>query len=201
LKRLCVFCGSSAGSRPAYAEAARRLGEALARRGVALVYGGSRIGLMGILADSVLAAGGHAIGVIPQMLVDKEVAHESLPDLRVVGSMHERKALMAELADGFLAMPGGYGTFEEFFEALTWLQLGMHPKPCALLNLEGYYDPLLALLDRAVQDRFLRPSNRELALAGDDIEALLDRMAAFRAPGFDKWIEPRAAKPLEKPAP
>jgi uncharacterized protein (TIGR00730 family) len=191
LQRICVFCGSSPGARPAYGEAAEGLGALLARRGIGLVYGGSHLGLMGVLADAVLAAGGRVTGVIPQMLVDKEVAHRGLADLRIVRSMHERKALMAELAHGFIAMPGGYGTLEEFFEVLTWLQLGVHPKPCGLLNIEGYYDPLLALLDRAVGERFLRPANRDLVLAERDPERLLDRMLSFRAPAIEKWVEKR----------
>jgi uncharacterized protein (TIGR00730 family) len=186
-----VFCGSSPGARPAYREAAEGLGALLARLGIGLVYGGSHLGLMGVLADAVLAGGGEVTGVIPQMLVDKEVAHRGLADLRIVRSMHERKALMAELAHGFIAMPGGYGTLEEFFEVLTWLQLGVHPKPCGLLNIEGYYDPLLALLDRSVAERFLRPANRGLVLDERDPEKLLDRMAGFRAPTVEKWVEKR----------
>jgi uncharacterized protein (TIGR00730 family) len=191
LQRICVFCGSSAGSRPAYLDAARRLGALLAERGIGLVYGGSHLGLMGVLADSVIAAGGEVTGVIPKMLVDKEIAHRGLNDLRIVSSMHERKALMAELASGFIAMPGGYGTLEEFFEVLTWLQLGVHPKPCGLLNIEGYYDHLLALLDHAVAERFLRPPNRDLVLHDADAERLIDRMIVFHAPAIEKWVEKR----------
>src|ERR1051326_7718022 len=147
IQRICVFCGSSRGGNPVYAEAARRLGAALAERGIGLVYGGGQIGLMGIVADAVMAAGGEGIGGIPEALALKEVAHEGLTELRVVGSMHERKALMADLAHAFIAMPGGFGTFEEFCEIVTWAQLGMHTKPCGLLNVNGFYDPLLALFD------------------------------------------------------
>jgi len=187
--RICVFCGSSSGSRPAYTEAARRLGRLLAERGIGLVYGGSHLGLMGTVADAVLAAGGAVTGVIPRMLVEKEAAHRQLADLRVVGSMHERKALMAELADGFIAMPGGFGTLEEFCEMLTWAQLGVHRKPCGLLNVEGFYDPLLALLDHAVRERFLKPVNRDLLLAETVPETLLDRMARVPPPLVDKWLD------------
>jgi len=187
--RICVFCGSSSGSRPAYTEAARRLGRLLAERGIGLVYGGSHLGLMGTVADAVLAAGGAVTGVIPRMLVEKEAAHRQLADLRVVGSMHERKALMAELADGFIAMPGGFGTLEEFCEMLTWAQLGVHRKPCGLLNVEGFYDPLLALLDHAVRERFLKPVNRDLLLAETVPETLLDRMARVPPPPVDKWLD------------
>ena len=187
--RICVFCGSSSGSRPAYTEAARRLGRLLAERGIRLVYGGSHLGLMGTVADAVLAAGGAVTGVIPRMLVEKEAAHRQLADLRVVGSMHERKALMAELADGFIAMPGGFGTLEEFCEMLTWAQLGVHRKPCGLLNVEGFYDPLLALLDHAVRERFLKPVNRDLLLAETVPETLLDRMARVPPPLVDKWLD------------
>ena len=189
LRRVCVFCGSSSGARPAYAQAAERLGRLLAARGIGLVYGGSHLGLMGTVADAARAAGASVTGVIPQMLVDKEAAHRGLEDLRVVASMHERKALMAELADGFIAMPGGFGTLEEFCEMLTWAQLGVHRKPCGLLNVDGFYDPLLALLDHAVRERFLKPVNRDLVLAEADAEQLLDRMARFRPPLVDKWVD------------
>ena len=142
-KRLCVFCGSSHGANPAYAEAAKNVGSELARRGIGLVYGGGNVGLMGVVADAVLAGGGEVVGVIPEALMAKELGHRSIQDLRVVKTMHERKAMMAELADGFIALPGGIGTFEEFFEIVTWAQLGFHSKPCALLNVNGFYDPLL----------------------------------------------------------
>jgi uncharacterized protein (TIGR00730 family) len=188
VKRVCVFCGSSAGARPAYAEAARRLGTALARRGYGLVYGGAHVGLMGILADATLAAGGEVIGVIPEALVRKEVAHRGLEDLRVVASMHERKALMADLADAFVALPGGVGTFEEFFEIVTWALLGMHQKPCALLNVEGYYEGLLALMDNAIIEQFLKPEYRRLVLTETDPERLLDTLERFTPTVLPKWI-------------
>ena len=164
MKRVCVFCGSSQGLRPAYKEAAQAMGEALALRKVGLVYGGGNVGLMGIVADAALAAGGEVIGVIPKALVAKEIAHTSLTDLRVVGSMHERKALMAELSDAFVMLPGGFGTFEEFCEVLTWAQLGLHQKACGLLNIEVYYNHLIALFDHAVAEQFVRPQHRSLVL-------------------------------------
>jgi uncharacterized protein (TIGR00730 family) len=192
MKRICVFCGSSAGKRPAYREQARRLGETLARRGMGLVYGGGSIGLMGIVADAVLAVAGEVVGVIPRRLARKEIAHAGLTRLHVVPSMHERKALMAELADGFVALPGGMGTLEEMAEILTWAQLGLHQKPCGLLDVEGYYAPLAAFLDHAVAEGFLRPDHRALLLVDRDPEALLDAMARWRAPpGAVKWIEPQ----------
>jgi uncharacterized protein (TIGR00730 family) len=187
-RRICVFCGSSLGSRPEYGSAAREVGTLLARKGVGLVYGGGNVGLMGVVADAALAAGGEVIGVIPEALVAKEVAHGGLPDLRVVASMHERKALMADLAGAFLALPGGFGTLEEFIEAVTWSQLGLHRKPCGLLNVAGYYDSLLALFDRAVEERFLRPENRELVLAETGPEPLIDKLLGYEPPLVDKWI-------------
>ncbi len=188
LKRICVFCGSSVGLRPAYAGAARELGRTLAERGVGVVFGGGKVGLMGVLADAALAAGGEAIGVIPQALVAREIGHNGLTKLHVVHSMHERKTLMADLADGFIALPGGYGTFEEFCEAVTWTQLGIHKKPCGLLSIEGYYDALLALLDRAVADGFIRQANRSLVLDAADVPTLLDKLMAFRPTGPELWI-------------
>ncbi len=186
--RVCVFCGSSSGARPAYAAAARELGELLARHGIGLVYGGGDVGLMGVLADSALAAGGEVIGVIPQALADREVAHGGLTALHVVRTMHERKQMMHDLSDGFIALPGGLGTLEEFFEVLTWGQLGMHAKPCGILDVEGYYEPLLALLDRAVDDQLLKPENRAMLIYDTSAERLLDRMAKYRAPVVTKWI-------------
>ena len=180
LKRICVFCGSSVGSRPAYAAAARELGRTLAERGLGIVFGGGKVGLMGVLADAALAAGGEAIGVIPEALVAREIGHNGLTKLHVVRSMHQRKTLMADLADAFIALPGGYGTFEEFFEAVTWTQLGIHKKPCGLLNVNGYYDALLALLDRAVADGFIREANRILVLDAPDVPMLLGKLEAFR---------------------
>lgn len=190
MNRVCVFCGSSNGARAAYADAARAMGAALARRGVGLVYGGGCVGLMGIVADTVLAAGGEVIGVIPDSMVAKEVAHHALTELRVVGSMHERKAMMAELADAFVALPGGYGTFEEFCEIVTWAQLGLHGKPCGLLNVEGYYDCLLSLFDHAVTEQFVRSTHRALVLEASRPESLLDLLESYQPPMLEKWIEP-----------
>jgi uncharacterized protein (TIGR00730 family) len=191
MKRLCVFCGSSAGGRPEYAEAARQVGALMARDGLGLVYGGGHIGLMGVLADAVLAGGGEVIGVIPQALVDRELAHAGLTELRVVNTMHERKALMADLADGFLALPGGFGTADELFEILTWAQLGLHARPVGLLNVAGFFDPLLAWVDVCVRERFLRAEHRRLLLSANSAEALL---ALLREPPpaapVGKWITP-----------
>ena len=189
MKRLCVFCGSSAGGRPEYAAAARELGALLARHGLGLVYGGGHVGLMGVLADAVLAGGGEVIGVIPQALVDRELAHAGLTELRVVNTMHERKALMADLADGFLALPGGFGTADELFEILTWAQLGLHARPVGLLNVAGFFDPLLAWLDRTVAEGFLREQHRQLLIVGDHPEALIDALLADRPDvSVEKWI-------------
>jgi uncharacterized protein (TIGR00730 family) len=182
LERVCVFCGSSRGSRPVYAEAAARIGHAMAALGLGLVYGGGRVGLMGVVADAVLERGGEAVGIIPEALAHKEVAHSGLTELIVVGSMHERKALMAERSDAFLALPGGIGTFEEFFEVLTWAALGIHAKPIAVLNTDGYFDPLLALLEHARGERFVRPDHLELLLVGDEPEALVERLTRFEPP-------------------
>ncbi len=189
MKRVCVFTGSSAGHRPVYAEAAAGLGRVLAARDLGLVYGGGCVGLMGILADAVLAEGGHVIGVIPQALLDREVGHLGVSDLRVVGSMHERKALMADLADGFIALPGGWGTLDELFEILTWGQLGLHAKPCALLNVDGYFDRLLGFLDHTVEEGFVRREYRSMIMVGREADALLDAMLAYRAPQVEKWID------------
>jgi len=175
-----VFCGSSAGARPAYARAAREVGAELARRGVGLVFGGGRVGLMGAVADAVLEGGGEAIGVIPESLVKRELAHGGLSELLVVPSMHERKARMALLADAFLALPGGYGTLDETCEALTWTQLGIQSKPCGLLNVEGYFDPLLEFLDRAVREGFLAPENRAILRVGTDPSSLIERLLVER---------------------
>jgi uncharacterized protein (TIGR00730 family) len=190
MKRLCVFCGSSPGSRPAYLEATERLGRALVDRGLELVYGGASVGLMGCLAKTVMAGGGHVIGVIPSALVDREIALAGLDDLRVVPSMHERKAVMADLADGFLALPGGLGTLEELFEMLTWSQLGIHAKPCGLLNVAGYYDDLDAFLDKAVGEKFIRSEHRSMILAHEDPDEILDLMESYERPMIDKveWI-------------
>jgi uncharacterized protein (TIGR00730 family) len=188
--RIGVFCGSSVGDRPAYRQAAVELAGALARRGLGLVYGGARVGLMGVLADAMLQHRGEVIGVIPKALLDLEIAHAGLADLRVVASMHERKALMVELADGFIAMPGGYGTLEEFCEVLTWAQLGLHRKPCGLLDVESYFDPLVALFDGAVSAGFLRPENRALLLTANNPDALLDLFASYKPVSVPKWITP-----------
>ena len=189
MQRVCVFCGSSPGANPRYLTTAHRLGIVLAQRGIGLVYGGGCVGLMGVLADAVLAEGGEVIGVIPQSLVDLEVAHVGLPDLRVVSSMHERKALMADLSDGFIALPGGLGTLEELSEILTWAQLGFHAKPCGLLDVRGYFRHLLAFLDHALAERFIRPAHRAMLLEDEDPEALLDAMRAYEPPRREKWID------------
>ncbi len=189
MKYVCVFCGSSMGLRPAYKLAAQAMGETLAGRGIGLVYGGGNVGLMGVVADATLAAGGEVIGVIPEFLVAKEIAHTGLTKLHVVSSMHERKALMAGLSDAFVALPGGYGTLEEFCEILTWSQLGLHHKPQGLLNIEGYYQPLLRLFDQAVTEQFLKPELRSLVLEAPDPEQLLDLMANYRPQTVDKWIK------------
>ncbi len=188
MKRICVFCGSRNGTRAQYLAAARGMGETLARRGIGLVYGGGGIGLMGVLAEATLAAGGDVIGVIPEALMAREVAHTGLADLRVVASMHERKALMAELADAFVALPGGFGTLEEFCEALTWAQLGIHRKPCGLLNVEGFFDPLLSLFDHAVRERFVSPDHRALVVVEDDPERLLDTLSRWTPPTLERWM-------------
>jgi uncharacterized protein (TIGR00730 family) len=189
MKRVCVFCGSSTGIRTVYREAARALGIALAQRGEELVFGGGRVGLMGVLADAVLAAGGRAIGVIPEALVAKELAHRGLTELRVVDSMHQRKALMADLSDAFLALPGGFGTLEEYCEVLTWAQLGLHAKPCGLLNVAGFYDGLLELFDHAVSEQFVSGPHRLLVLVEQDPQRLLDLLAGYRAAQVEKWID------------
>jgi uncharacterized protein (TIGR00730 family) len=189
MQRVCVFCGSSPGADPVYMRIAREVGTLLANRGLGLVFGGAQVGLMGAVADGALEAGGEVIGIIPQSLVRKEVAHQGLVDLRIVGSMHERKAQMAELADGFLALPGGCGTFEEFFEVVTWAQIGIHRKPCALLNIAGYYDPLLSLLNHAVDQRFVRPEHLGLVLSDTEPARLLDTMDRYISPLADKWMD------------
>jgi hypothetical protein len=186
--RICVFCGSNSGTNPVYREAAAALGRLLADRKIELVYGGGNIGLMGVLADAALAAGGRVIGVIPDSLIAKEVGHAGLTELRIVRSMHERKALMADLSDGFIAMPGGFGTVEEFCEIVTWSQLGIHAKPCGVLNVDCYYDPLLRLFDHAVHEGFLRAENRRLVLEDRDVAGLLEQMALFKTSPAEKGI-------------
>jgi uncharacterized protein (TIGR00730 family) len=188
MNRLCVFCGSSPGRDPAYLAVATELGTLLAKRGIGLVYGGASIGLMGALADAAQAAGGEVIGVIPHALVEWEVAHAGLADLRIVASMHERKALMAELSDGFIALPGGIGTLDELFEIWTWGQLGSHSKPCALLNTSGFYDRLLGFLDFVMGEAFMRPIHRNMLLVSETPEGLLTKMEGYRAPPETRWI-------------
>jgi uncharacterized protein (TIGR00730 family) len=184
-----VFSGSSPGARQDYAAAADRFGRLLARRGLGLVYGGASIGLMGTVADAVLAEGGDVIGVIPRALVKKEVVHEGLPDLRVVDSMHERKALMAQLADGFVALPGGLGTLEEFCEILTWSQLGIHQKPAGLLDVGGYFQPLLSFLDHIVSERFMRPEHRAMVLVEEEPEHLIEAIQRYKPAEQKKWLD------------
>lgn len=189
-QRVCVFLGSNHGQRPEYREAAARVGRLLAERGIGLVYGGASVGLMGVLADACLEAGGEVVGVMPQALVDREVAHYGLTKLHTVHSMHERKAKMAELADAFIALPGGAGTLEELFEVWTWAQLGLHAKPCALLDVAGYFTPLVEFLDRMVTEGFVKSPHREMLVVERDPVALLDRIADYDAPTVTKWIRP-----------
>jgi uncharacterized protein (TIGR00730 family) len=193
IRRLCVFCGSSAGRERGYRRLAESLARALAERGIGIVYGGARVGLMGALADAALAAGGEVIGVIPQALIDREIGHRGLTELRIVDSMHERKALMAELADGFVALPGGVGTLEELFEVWTWAQLGLHAKPCGLLDTDGFYGPLVAFLDHQVDAGFVREAHRAMLLTVHSPEELLTAFAAYRPPRVGKWLEAPAA--------
>jgi uncharacterized protein (TIGR00730 family) len=185
---VCVYCGSSMGGAPAYAAAARTVGRRLAESGRTLVYGGGHVGLMGAVADATLAAGGRVIGVIPRSLEEKELAHPGLTELRVVGSMHERKAMMADLSDAFLALPGGIGTLEELFETWTWGQLGLHAKPCGLLNVAGFFDPLLTFVDHMVDERFVASSHRDLLLVESDAEHLIERLAAHRVAPSRRWL-------------
>ena len=189
IERVCVFCGSNGGTDPAYVTAAADTGRFLASQGVGIVFGGGRVGLMGKIADTVMEEGGSVTGIIPRSLAEKEVAHEHLSELHIVGSMHERKAMMAELSDGFIAMPGGFGTFEEICEMITWTQLGFQIKPCGILNVHGYYDDLISLFDNATEKGFIRPEHRELVLVGETIEELFDAMTGFEPPGLDKWID------------
>lgn len=193
MRRLCVFCGSSRGSDPRHAEAAAGLGRLLAARGIGLVFGGGSVGLMGVVADAVLAGGGEAIGVIPHGLAARELAHRGVPDMRVVPTMHARKALMAELADGFVALPGGMGTFDELFEIVTWAQLGIHRKPVGVLDVAGYYEPLVALLDHAAAAGFVSAQGRAIVIVETQAPRLLDRMAACAPPEVLQWITPREA--------
>ena len=186
--RLCIFCGSSQGKNPAFIHAAQELATELARRNIEIVYGGGNVGLMGVIADAALAAGGCVTGVIPHGLVSRELAHPGLTTLHVVKSMHERKALMAGLADAFIALPGGFGTLEEFCEVVTWTQLGIHAKPCGLLNVDGFYDGLLAFLAHALHEDFLRPSHFEIVVASTDPQELVDKLLRWRPPSVARWI-------------
>ena len=189
MKRICVFCGSSAGSQPEYRACAEELGAELTRRKIGLVYGGGNVGLMGAIADSVLEAGGEAIGVIPEHLMTREIGHNRLTKLHIVHSMHERKALMADLSDAFIALPGAFGTLEEFCEVLTWSQLGLHAKPCGIVNVLGYYTSLLRMLDHAVEERFLKPQNRALVLARETPLELLQAFEDWRPVHVEKWLD------------
>jgi uncharacterized protein (TIGR00730 family) len=190
IRRLCVFCGSNPGHAPAYRSLAAGLGRTLARRSITLVYGGGRVGLMGALADAALEAGGDVIGVIPQALLDREIGHRGLTELRIVGSMHERKALMAELADGFVALPGGIGTLEELFEVWTWAQLGLHAKPCGLLDIDGFFAPLVGFLDHLVVTGFVSPAHRAMLVTAESPDDLLGEFTSYQAPRVGKWVEP-----------
>ena len=192
MKRICVYCGSSTGNHPEYADAARQLARLLAERGIEIVYGAGNVGIMGVLADAMLEAGGRIIGVIPGALMDLELGHSGLTEMHVVESMHDRKAMMEELSDGFIALPGGFGTFEEILEVTTWAQLGMHEKPCALLNVEGYYDNLIAMLDRAVADEFLKPIFRSMIMVDNDPVKILERFDSYEPPHVRKWITENA---------
>lgn len=188
--RICVFCGSSVGARPAYIAAAKGLGELMVQRGIGLVFGGGRIGLMGAIADAVLARGGEAIGVIPDGLMRREIGHRGVTQLHVVETMHQRKALMADLSDAFIALPGGYGTLEEFAEVITWSQLGIQHKPCALLSIEGYWDGLLAFVGHAVKENFVRAENLDLILVGSNPEEVLDKIASWKPPAHvEEWLD------------
>ena len=196
LRSVCVYCGSNAGSRPVYAERAAALGTRLAREGLALVYGGGNVGLMGVVADAVLAAGGEVVGVIPEQLVGWEVAHRGVTRLEVVANMHERKARMFDLADAFVALPGGFGTLDEMFEMLTWRQLGLGDKPCAFLDVDGFYAPLVAMMDRMVAERFLHADQRQDLWHGEDIDALFAWMRAYAPAQADKWLDEKRRKDL-----
>lgn len=190
LNRICVFCGSSSGSNSVYSDTAWAVGRLLAKLGIGVVYGGGRVGLMGSVAEGALSVGGEVIGVIPKSLFEVELAHGGLPKLCVVSSMHERKALMSELSDAFLTLPGGFGTFEEFFEVITWSQLGIHRKPCGVLNVSGFFDPLLALCDHAVAEGFLSQADRSLILTETVPEQIIDRLSTFEVPRPSKWMSP-----------
>ncbi len=189
MKRLCVYCGSSSGRQPGYAQVARQLARAMVSKNIDLVYGGASVGIMGEIANAVLQEGGDVIGVIPKGLFAKEVAHTGITELREVGSMHERKALMADLSDGFIALPGGLGTIEEILEIITWSQLGMHRKPCGFLNVNNYYDKLIEFLDHAVSEQFIKTTHRSTILIDECPDGLLDKFEAYKAPETAKWID------------
>jgi uncharacterized protein (TIGR00730 family) len=196
LRSVCVYCGSNAGSRPLYAQRAAALGTRLAREGRALVYGGGNVGLMGVVADAALAAGGEVVGVIPEQLVNWEVAHRGVTRLEVVANMHERKARMFDLSDAFVALPGGFGTMDEMFEMLTWRQLGLGDKPCAFLDVDGFYAPLVAMMDRMVAERFLHAEQRNDLWHGEDIDAMVGWMRAYVPARADKWLDEKRRKEL-----
>lgn len=188
MKRLCVFCGSSHGNSPAFINAARELGEAIATRGIELVYGGSHVGLMGVVADAALTRGGKVIGALPRFMADKELAHPKITQLHLVNTMHERKQLMAQLSEGFVALPGGFGTLEEIFEAVTWSQLHLHAFPCALLNVEGYFDPLVEFMRGSVANGFVRQKHFDSIIVATSVNELFERFAAFKPDTSEKWI-------------
>ena len=196
MKSICVYCGSNAGSKPAYTERAIALGDRIAKEGLQLVYGGGNVGLMGIVADAVLAAGGEVVGVIPEQLVNWEVAHKGVTRLEVVANMHERKKRMFDLSDAFVALPGGFGTLDEMFEMLTWRQLGIGDKPCAFLDVEGFYTPLMGMIDRMVEERFLHPEQRNDLWHGDDLDAMVAWMRAYTPAQADKWMDEKRRKSL-----
>jgi len=196
MKAVCVYCGSNTGSRPVYVERAAELGARLARDGIAVVFGGGNVGLMGVVADAALAAGGEVIGVIPEQLVNWEVAHTGLTRLEVVANMHERKARMFDLSDGFIALPGGFGTLDEMFEMLTWRQLGIGDRPCAFLDVDGFYEPLVAMMDRMVTERFLHADQRRDLWHGDDIGAMLGWMKSYQPAHADKWLDEKRRSDL-----
>ncbi len=196
MKSICVYCGSNAGSKPAYAERARTLGARIATEGLQLVYGGGNVGLMGIVADAVLEHGGEVVGVIPEQLVQWEVAHTGVTRLEVVANMHERKARMFDLADAFVALPGGFGTLDEMFEMLTWRQLGLGRKPCAFLDVDGFYSPLIGMIDRMVEERFLHQDQRHDLWHGEDIDALFAWMRDYTPAQADKWLDEKRRKAL-----
>jgi len=196
MRSICVYCGSNAGSKPAYTERAMAVGDRIAREGLQLVYGGGNVGLMGIVADAVLQGGGEVVGVIPEQLVNWEVAHKGVTRLEVVGSMHERKMRMFDLSDGFVALPGGFGTLDEMFEMLTWRQLGIGNKPCAFLDVDGFYGPLIGMIDRMVEERFLHPAQRADLWHGDDVDAMLAWMKDYSPASATKWLDEKHRKTM-----